>query len=98
MRVVTMGFSAATSGRAFTIERDTVLQQMGSSQRGMVSTDPAGTIANSITGPADGAFNSLISQVNAGAPALCAFPFSAGEVIYLSISAAGIIQLFFQDS
>lgn len=100
MRPVAVSFAAAKDGQALLIDRDTRLSYVWSSTASaLVTTDPSATIANTINTPASAVLSTMIANCTGTKPAVIPtdFPLSAGEQIYLSISAAGIVQLFFTD-
>jgi len=98
MRSIIQNFSAAVNGRALTIDRDCVLKSVLCFKGSLISTDPAATIANTQTAPGDSVANDHI--LNFGGSNLqlnVDFSLVKSQVIYLSINAAGFIQLFFED-
>jgi hypothetical protein len=103
VRVVTVYFGSIADGRALLIDRDTTLTSATAQSTAIISTDPAATIANQITSPTTGIGNQLICALGVGTAdksvtqIFIDFPLSAGEVIYLSKSVIGTIQLFFTD-
>ena len=103
-RPMACGFSAAADGRAITIDRACALvAATATAAISLISWDPAATIANRITTPTDGQLSSILCTINTGtgSPQVILqlnIPLSAGEVIYLSRSAAGVVMLFFVDT
>lgn len=99
MRIVAFGISGAGDGKPLTIDRDSVLSYVSGVGRFLVSSDPAATIANSVTTPADGLLKNVIAAHGGSTffQIRLDFPVSAGEVIYVSSSGASNIQFAFTD-
>lgn len=97
MRTVGVGFNAAADGVALTIDRDSVLSFVTGRASFVVSSDSAATIANTLTAPATGQQKNLIVGSQISGQIRTDFPVSSGEVIFVSSSAAGSINLHFTD-
>lgn len=98
MKIISVSFSAARDGQSFLVEKDAVLEYATAGNRAVISCDPAATIANRITAPADAISHSDIAIVqSSNLQYRTAFPLSAGELIYLSVAAATVVQLFFTE-
>jgi hypothetical protein len=100
MRIVSVMFSVAADGRAVNIDRDTILSQVSTGAKAaVVSTDPAATVANTVSAPADTQLKTAIALFPTGGSAQnlkTDFPLSGGEVIFCSC-AGTFVQLFFTD-
>jgi len=94
-RPVVVGFSAATDGYAYQVEKDTLL--VGVLGALLISSSPNSTIANSATAPSTGIHSELILHGKSGFSGNVVFPLSRGEVIYLSCQAAGNFIMLFED-
>src|SRR5690242_5312302 len=101
MRVLSVMFSAAADGRAVVMDRDTMLSYVLHRAASIVSTDPAVTIANFITAPANG---TTLDVISAGLPGTASpvqvrvdFPISAGMTLFVSSAQAGPVLLYFTD-
>lgn len=103
MRPVGIGFSAAADGRAYRVDRNTVLSWVITPTSTIISTDPSATIANRTTTPADRVFTDVIMRTAAGAfnanmlGGVVGFQLSLDEIIYISAAAAGLVLIFFDD-
>ena len=94
-----MTFSAPADGRPVSIDRDTVLESFTCSHSGgcVISTDPARTVTNTLATPTDAQLNNVIGASKSTAQISAAFLLSAGEMIFVSSGAAGVVLLLFRD-
>lgn len=101
MQRVTLGFSTAQNGRAFTFDRDCILVSVACRASSfVVSSDPSHTIANVITAPADGLLPGILftgSGTVGGVTPDLNIAMTKGEQIFLSVASACPLMLFIED-
>lgn len=91
-------FSAAANGRKIVIDEDVLLAGVTTAPntaRAVISKDPATTIANAITAPADVIDENILAVAAGQAQIPMSVPISASQSVFVSCSAAGTVVLLF---
>jgi len=95
-----IGFSAPANGRVVSIDQDVILTTAHATAAAagvaFLSTNPAATIANVVTTPADSADESIIAVMQTGASYDIQIPISAGSQIFVCAGAKMQVVLYFQ--
>lgn len=98
LRIQTMNFSAATDGKPFFIDRDTVLTYIASRPTVIVSTDPSLTVSNTFTPSAYSVSESIIGIIPSSQLQIRVdFPCEKGRTLFVCSSVANNVQLMFTD-
>jgi hypothetical protein len=99
LRPVLLSSAVGADGVPYTVERDTVLSYVTFQGPAFITTNPARTIANSVTAVPGGAVSDILAMVttaNIPFQQFIDYPLSAGEVLYVCYSSTNrwILMLF----
>jgi hypothetical protein len=99
--VQTYQFSAAADGREVVVDHDCIIlgaMTSGAASSGAIlSRDRATTIANAITAPSNTTDDNIIAVLKGPIYVPLQVEISVGQSVFVSISAAGSVVVYFQD-